>query len=371
MNNLQQIRVHLFGSYSGFNKGDLAILIAMVKQLKAHGNPEIYVSSKYPEVLRRFIQDPQFHPYKTVTSYLGWSTFFYIARADVLVLGGGGLFFERKLWNPFSNHLINLAAVCALNRLFFRKPIAVFAVGASELRSPLARVLTTFVLASAQHISVRDEYTLRLFATCTSKPISLCIDPAFLLIEPLRAHSLLHGRQQRILICINDLVANRYRSGIRQIIDILSSTFEVVIFQNDSGSRSVRSLCAEYATEGISISVLDVAAHSPQEIIQEMTRFDVVVSAPMHAALFAYLAGVPAICIAWDRKVREFCRITGNRYVVDPQHLMHIPEMIRTYQRSDVPDLTQRLQALQECYEQVMTLHTQPKTECGEVARIQ
>ncbi|RKY21418.1 MAG: hypothetical protein DRP62_07980, partial [Planctomycetota bacterium] len=161
-------RVVIFGSFSGRNKGDLAILRSQLIQLKRWAIEEItvYVFTKDTRQLREYLSDIitdgtdrnklNIKILRSFTAYIGPMTLPVLARCDKVIIGGGGLFFDTKLLNPFFNHVLNLFFITALIRLL-HKPTLLFAVGCSHLNSKLSRVLTQFIINNAQIITVRDQ----------------------------------------------------------------------------------------------------------------------------------------------------------------------------------------------------------------------
>src|SRR5574341_2143482 len=96
-------KVVIFGSFSGYNLGDKAILMSMIKNLKDRCS--ISVPSKVPEN----ISDIEgINPFKTFTAFIGIRTVHEVKSSDVVIVGGGGLFFDYKIYNPFFNFLPNM-----------------------------------------------------------------------------------------------------------------------------------------------------------------------------------------------------------------------------------------------------------------------
>ena len=91
------MKIAVFGSYSGNNKGDLAIITSIVKNLLNNEKSiTLFIPSKNPEALKAVL--PKFEGnlvkvFKTITANWGISTLKIIKNTDLLIFGGGGLFF--------------------------------------------------------------------------------------------------------------------------------------------------------------------------------------------------------------------------------------------------------------------------------------
>lgn len=334
MANQKKITINLLGSYSGNNKGDLAIVQAIVNNL-IHKLPdiEIHIPSKNPPLLRKHLpKQGNISVYRTITAYLGPQSLKYLKHADCLIYGGGGLFFDRQLFNIFYNHIFNLFIVTLLNRLLFKKPIYLFSVGVSKLDNKLARFMTKFILRNADHISVRDEPSRRIFSEITDKKIHLRYDPAFLLKpkpnEEINRFAQQFTQEKTLLICLNQ-AAKKSLSELAKLVERFAKDHNVILYQN-LRKQTTADLLWKKLSERENIHKMDLNPYSPSEIIYLFTKADYIVSFPMHGGIFAYLAGKPAALVDYDPKVRELGRIIGNELAVKPEELGRLaPEMIK------------------------------------------
>ena len=187
-------RVCVLGSFSGRNKGDLAILRSQLVQLQRRARDElaVYIFTKDPRWMREYLRDliagglgerkVHIRILRSLTAYIGPKTFPVLARCNKIIIGGGGLFFGRRLFDISSSHLLNLFIIALLLKLL-GKEVMIYAAGCSHLDSKLARWMTKIVLNDAKIISVRDELSRRILCECTDKEIALGCGPSFLL-EP-------------------------------------------------------------------------------------------------------------------------------------------------------------------------------------------
>lgn len=339
------MKVCLFGSYSGYNKGDLGILTSFIENMHSvNNNVKLCVPSKKPINIQKYIKRKNVSIYKTLTPYIGLKSIKYINEADAIVFGGGGLFFDRSLYNPFSSHLANLFILTYMNKHFFKKKIYIFSVGASHLKSRLSIILTTYILNNVDVITVRDNHTKLLFSRLTKKPIEIFYDPAFLLHY--KREKMIDNYITRLKIKKNKLVLvslnsslfkiRTQREGIPDLVDMLiklQNDFSVVLYQNDTSMKFINKLYP-LCNRG-NIYIFNKTDLSPSQIIYLFKKFDFVISAPMHSSLFAYNAGVKIITINYDDKVTEFNKIVGNKNNVSLNNISRINQYCIAYHNID------------------------------------
>lgn len=333
-------KIIIFGAHSGKNKGDLAILLSMIKNMHEL-NKEItfYIPSKDTQRLRRYVKDSKVKIFDVLTGHFGFKIFKYLKNSDLIIFGGGGLFFDRKLFNPFYNHLTNLFFITLLNKLFYKKPIILFSVGSSHLDAYLGKKLMKYILNNSEKIIVRDMQTKNLFSTLSKKKIDIIYDPSFLLeIENSKKtiKNYQNSKKKSIIICFNNSLfkvrqSNNYDNFLNTINE-LSYKYSITLFQNDSKQDIVRKI-KEDLDNNYKISILDDKDFSPYDIINLIKEFDIVVSAPMHFCIFSYIVKKKVIPIIYDEKVLEFCKITGNKKFVYMEEINNLPNIIDSYKQ--------------------------------------
>jgi len=338
-------KASIFGSYSGHNKGDLAILFVLLKHLlKSSKGLNLLIPSKRPAKLKKVLPKFTEHEmviYKTFTAYWGIGTLKSIASSDVLVFGGGGLFFDKKFYDPFSNHVINLFLITLVNNFFFKKPIYIFSVGASHLRSKMMLLMTSYILKSASRVTVRDHLTAKLFSKHYKREIKIFYDPAFLLESNIgktpRIEQFCHqlSAEKKALFVFNSSFLIRIKKESKtgelvELINYLQKRYEVVLSSTTTECRLVDTLAS--LCEQKSLMVFHPGDINPEELITFFQCFDFVICVPMHAAIFSYNAGIRMITIEYDDKIKAFNRIIGNENSVKIDELKKIPLYIELYQ---------------------------------------
>lgn len=166
-------RILLLGGDAAFNVGDRAILTAVVRCLSLHdpsaelsvaGHPAIHAT--LPGVARVIPHGPG-----GLRALLAAA-----AAADRILLAGGGLFQDddSRVKMPYWAARIALLRSCNAR-------IAALAIGAGPLRHTESRAAARLACAALTHVSVRDRFARDALAACTSRPIEVVPDPAFML----------------------------------------------------------------------------------------------------------------------------------------------------------------------------------------------
>lgn len=335
------MNIVIFGAHSGYNKGDLGILISLVDNLSVYfKDSNFFIGSKNPSEIKRFIDKENVFISKDYFSYFGQKTFENLKKADLIIIGGGGLFFSRKIFNLGYNHILNLYLVTLFNKLFFKKPIYIIGVGSSHLDSLIAKSMTRFILKNSDFICVRDNNTKKEFTFLTDKKINLFYDLAFLL-KPKTNRALkdffrknFTTESKKIIFCINDAIfSNGERSrhnliSLKKLLINLSQKYQVYLFQNDNKYNIL------YKLKSQKINIIPFNNLSPQEIIYLISFFDYSISSPMHFSIFSYLAKVETILVRYDDKVAEFAKITNNNFLVDVNNLQDIENVLEGFKQT-------------------------------------
>jgi polysaccharide pyruvyl transferase WcaK-like protein len=101
------------------------------------------------------------------------------SRADLVLVGGGGLFQDDDSLVKMPYWGIKVAIV----RLFAHRMVT-YSMGAGPLHSRLGRIFARLAMLCMQRVSVRDHTGQATLAPLTSKPVIVVPDPALLLHKP-------------------------------------------------------------------------------------------------------------------------------------------------------------------------------------------
>ncbi|MBN3032683.1 MAG: polysaccharide pyruvyl transferase family protein [Candidatus Saganbacteria bacterium] len=253
------MKVLVSGYYGCGNLGDEAVLEAITAGLRER-DPGIGIG-----VLGR---RGRYNPFALLRELLA---------CDVLISGGGSLFQDatsaRSLWY--------YAAVVRLAKLLGRK-VMIFAQGVGPLRGAFNRRLAGGVLNGTDLITLRDKESLHELRrlNVTRPPAFVTADPAFLLPVPAPSGP------------------PRPRVGValRRPLPI---------------AGTLERLKNKYGLEPVTLEFQPAAA-APAEMLGEIAGLTCLIGMRLHALIFAALAGVPLVGIAYDPKVRSFMADLGQ-----------------------------------------------------------
>lgn len=330
-------RICVLGSFSGRNKGDLAILRSQLIQLQIGAVDEltIYIFSKDVIQLREYLSDIiedgqggkriDIKILRSFTAYIGPKTLLVLARCNRIIIGGGGLFFDYRLFDISFSHLLNIFIIVLLLK-WLGKDLMIYAVGCSHLNSRAARWMTRFVVNNAKIVSVRDRLSKMIFSECSDREIVLGSDPAFLLgpKKTARAERIAESwpKGGKILLSLLELIfirkdvperQNALKQFLGQVHEFAERNgYSVLTYTNYTSQKfasKIAKLCGKSAR-----TILEGENHLlPEEIIYLFSKVDFVITAQLHVGISAYLAEVPFISLVYDDKVEEFNKRIGNR----------------------------------------------------------
>lgn len=306
------MRVLITDSFSSSNRGDAAILDAMVRGLSAEG-AHVSVVSHFPAVAKLF------HGIEAIDDRDPRAVALAIANADFVVSCGGS--FLHDLYAPNLNS--RLATLHAARRAGV--PYAIFGQSIGPLVHPLSRQAVREVLDGAALICVRDEASARVVADLgVGAPLRIGVDAAVL------------GRVQRpekgagpvLGVTVRhwhfpeqadpEARQEAYEAEVAAACDAWLSTTggQVRFFSNCTSFGGYR--------QDDRVTARRVAArmrHDAQVIEADDVEFsalrgecgacDFFLGTRMHSLIFATTAGVPSVGIAYEQKTYEWMRQVG------------------------------------------------------------
>lgn len=299
--------IGISGSYGGLNVGDEAILEGIVSQLRESLSVEITVFSRNPEdTLERHDVDHAV----AIRDLTRDEARAVVQQLDALVLGGGGLLYDRDVEAYLRE--VNLA-------LEHGVPVMVYAVSAGPLQDPAARELVRETLSRVDVVTVRDRRGLRLLEEVgVHRDITVTADPALLLkAAPYPQDALaaegLDSKERLVGFSVRepgpaapDIDVEHYHTLLANAADFMIERLDArVVFVpmerrkmdlQHSHAVIARMLRADRA-------VVLQNEYTPPALISLVGHFDFAVGMRLHFLIFAALADVPFVALPYASKV--------------------------------------------------------------------
>lgn len=319
------MRVVIAGYYGFANAGDEAILAAMLLDLRARlpaaaltvvsGDPEATTAAHGVPAVR-------FTEIGALVEAL--------RGADLLVLGGGGLFQDYwgvdtdTLLSPHHGGLAFFAGMPLLASLL-DTPTVIYAAGVGPLLGDEGRLFTRYAFAQSAAATVRDAASLAELAAIgvDTARIAVTADPAIAVrAEATPAvRALLDGRAHpRIGVALRawDVGVDpaAWETAVARALDHVMAarggSVAFIPFQvlPGSGTDDVEVAWRVRRRMGFQATVVE-ARLGAAETAGLVAGCDVVVAMRLHAAVFAVGAGVPAAALVYDPKVKSFVEGAG------------------------------------------------------------
>jgi polysaccharide pyruvyl transferase CsaB len=182
----RSIKIVISGWYGKFNAGDDAILEVFIKESMRRAQCKVTVLSEAPEHIapapgvtarHHLIVFCQSLPQTILKGEL-FKHLAEIRRADLFVLGGGGLLRDNTNWR----NLLRLLDEIWFAKLF-RKKTMLYAIGVGPFKTPLGKWLIGFTVKHCDLVTVRSEHCAMLLREIgiDADKIHVVADPAFLL----------------------------------------------------------------------------------------------------------------------------------------------------------------------------------------------
>lgn len=305
------------GYYGAGNAGDDASLAAIVDGL-SHALPDEPVRALCRGSTGAGIP-PEAEPI-FLTSPLAAAKALRTSR--LLLLGGGSLLQNATSLRSLASYAL---AVRAARRRGCR---VVIWGGVGPLLSPAARRIASRAVRSASAIYARDAAAAEGFAALGAKHVVTAADPALLTMpEPLPAGYIasLGIDGGYFMICPRRTASLRGAGGRKAEINAAREICAFSArFAAATGSSPVFSalspsddtLCRRLAAQCGGAAVLPAGSLTPGQLVTLMSGASLVMAERLHAAVFAALAGTPAVAVGYDPKVAGFAAAhAGTEYI--------------------------------------------------------
>ena len=307
---MKTYHIGISGSYGGLNLGDEAILEGIIKQLRTSGPVEITVFSRdLEDTLQRHSVDHALQ----IREMTREEARHEIERLDLLILGGGGILYDRDA----ELYLREVALAVEADI-----PVVIYAISAGPLIEQKNRDLVAKHLSRAAAITVRDRPSIKLLEEIgVEGQIFLTADPAILL-EPdatpgdiFKADGInLENRMVGFSVrepgpAAPDVDIEHYHTMLANAADFMIDRFEVnVIFipmeRKREDLRQSHAVVArmQHAEKAAVLK----GEYTSSQLLRLIGYFQFCVGMRLHFLIFSAIQGIPFYPLPYSSKVDGF-----------------------------------------------------------------
>lgn len=300
-------RIGISGSYGGMNLGDEAILEGILSQLRATIPADITVFSRNPEdtLARHKVERSVSTRARTRREMIP-----EIERLDLLVLGGGGILYDRDT----EEYLREVLIANELN-----VPVILYAISAGPLATEAARraVRSALNVSPPPVITVRDRLGYRLLEDVGVTPeIHLTADPALLLDPEELSREALEAEGvefDRHLVGFSvrepgpaapDIDPEEYYALLANAADFVVKRYDANVLFVPMEKTDVQHSHAVVAhMQKAERAEILRRRYSPRQILDLMGHLEFAVGMRLHFLIFAALRGTPFTSLPYASKV--------------------------------------------------------------------
>ncbi len=316
-------RIFITGYYGFGNTGDEAILAAMIAHLRElRPDLQITATSATPEATATAF------PIDTILWCDTYAMLNAVQAADLVVIGGGGIFHDYFGINPEAfltdnQWGINFYTAPAAMAVLFDKPVMLYAIGVGPLFSDDAKKFTKFACDVAARITVRDVGSRTILESLGVHPerVMVTADPAFglpLEKSPAGIDRLIGLKIERPLIAValrpwNVRIDPTFwereaAAGLDLFLDRHPGTVCFVPFQRlkslaEDDLRIAQRVQALMKHKDRTAILLDEL--SPRELVSVLGECDLVVGMRLHSMVLGMLSGIPVLALSYDEKIDQ------------------------------------------------------------------
>lgn len=292
--------VLIIGNYGAGNLGDEAILESLLELCDQHRIRANVVSAN-PEATREAHRVPTTLPLAAgLRSFLQFNsqqTKKYFTETDAIILGGGGLFTNETFQAPI------IWARQAYQAMHNKKPLYCVGQSVGPLGSAWSRAITGFVFRYAEHTILRDQESAELLKDLgvEKDKIEVAGDLA-LLLPPSQTKP--NPKRKRMLISLRSW-HGLHSQAIEALIKVLPTlTEEVALLPMGDDDEEILAQVAH----DIDLDAEIIHPQTPQEVMAEIARANLVIGMRLHSLILATAQGIPCVGISYSDKVTNFCK---------------------------------------------------------------
>lgn len=332
-------RITLLGSVSGRNAGDVALIASIMSEIR---NLYPDVTFEIPTINPAFIKKHYSHlvarpvsmlPWHLSVKMLGLPTLLSVRRADMILIFDAVLF-DRKLFNPFFNHMSALALLIPYAKKQ-GKLVAYYNVGVGPVHTPLGKKILANISNQADLITVRDEDSLKLLREVgvTRSSIHVTADaalnnqPAPLeRVEEIMKEQGIFPDRPWVGMNVNTYLDTWVRSGekgisrkdfqnaIAQVADSLMDDLDVniVFFATQVMDISLFQAIIQEVKKKERVRLVTNRDYTNHEIMGLLGQMELFMGMRLHSLILASAMYTPVVGLVYLPKVRSYLKEIGQ-----------------------------------------------------------
>jgi polysaccharide pyruvyl transferase CsaB len=309
-----KMQIVICGNYGSGNLGDEAILDGLIRLCDTcWPGAKLTVLSSRPRLTARehSVKSVQMFPAglkSFLQFWLGgkfWKTLRAVSSADLVILGGGGLFTDEK-WRA-----VWIWTVQACWFRLLRRPYICLAQSVGPLRTRSGRWLASRVFRKAKFCSVRDQQSAELLRELSEMDAIVLSDAAFALgYEAPRARNV----QDYAVLSLRDWGSRMPSHAVAEAVDWLWSekrlhTIFIPFQEQGDDDRKVFAQIKSLVKEKSVLEMKEVEDYA--QALEMIGRGRLVLGMRLHSLIFAALCCRPFVGISYSSKVRAMARELG------------------------------------------------------------
>lgn len=292
----------IVGNYGAGNLGDDAILGGIVTELLSVGfKGKISVTHggfKSSTEIYKGLKKVPFMPSGLRSKLRGSKEASEaIKQADLVVLGGGGLFVDTETWKA---PLVWHAQAHACRKL--GTPYICYGQSVGPLKSFFSRFLTRHVFKGAEAVHVRDNESARILNELGIKDVTVGTDPAF---SYLAQHKKPAKKGKALVISLRQwgrIKAKSWQPILQEIQSFAKKRkLQPILITTDLRDKNE---IAQLKKTGLEV----FQPPSALAAFEGISRAKMAVTMRLHAGIFALAAKIPTLAISYNHKVASLIR---------------------------------------------------------------
>jgi polysaccharide pyruvyl transferase CsaB len=317
------------------NLGDDAILLGMLGQLRSESPGASFAAAGGPH-LAQLLREEGMEEVKAISHDDAAALARAIEEASLVVIGGGGLFYDHTYRadlarlleeRPDRQWLFHFARIAAAAKAA-RKPVMLYGVGVGPLLSEAARGTMSWLAQQVEAITVRDlpSREALLGLGVARERVKLAADPALAFHPgeqpPARPQASREGRGARIAVNLRPWFAfETIGRDDRKMEALLAAvagaaarlsrqagaSFVFVSLQRSPEDDGAIGRRLQEAAPGCELA----SPASPSQAQALLAGCDLLLGMRLHSLIFAAKAGMPFLALDYDPKVRAFAESVG------------------------------------------------------------